>query len=151
MKKISSKEKVADLHCSLWLWAWSTGNPLPCCTPFHKPTLNQKINWYYKQRFDIPQLSNIEKVILNLAWFLMLCTTSVWNDFISRYLAFHRFQMLKSYPTHCLVSGVMHDQFVKTMQSLQFKQNQLKIQQKFTLPKPHYQIISIMVNHMIEQ
>lgn len=59
--------------------------------------------------------------------------------------------MLKSYPTHCLVSGVMHDQFVKTMQYLQFKQNQLKIQQKFTLPKPHYQIISIMVNHMIEQ
>lgn len=95
MKIISSKEKVADLHYSLWLWAWSTGNPLPCCTPFHKPTLNQKINWFHKQRFDIPQLSNIEKVILNLAWFLMLCTTSVWNDFISRYLTFHRFQMLK--------------------------------------------------------
>lgn len=95
MKIISSKEKVADLHCSLWLRAWSTGNPLPCCTPFRKPTLNQQINWFHKQIFDIPQLSNIEKVILNLAWFLMLCTTSVWNDFISRYLTFHRFQMLK--------------------------------------------------------
>lgn len=153
MKRISSKEKVADLHCSLWLRAWSTGNPLPCCTPFHKPTLNQKINWFHKQRFDIPQLSNIEKVILNLAWFLMLCTTSVWNDFISRYLTFHRFQMLKKLSNTLLGFWCYAWPVLKTMQYLQFKQNQLKIQQKFTLPKPHYQIISIMqlVNHMIEQ
>lgn len=151
MKIISSKEKVADLHCSLWLWAWSTGNPLPCCTPFRKPTLNQQINWFHKQIFDIPQLSNIEKVILNLAWFLMLCTTSVWNDFISRYLTFHRFQMLKKLSNTllgfwCYAWPVCEDYAIFTIQAKSTKDTY--IQQKFTLPKPHYQIISTLSNNI---